>query len=111
MCIHDKVDIQSSLLSLRTDGTFAVMWIEDEETGTVYGMDCVQFREPQEVANCIRNVTVWHPSVNSDSRVLHMEDVNLKRIMYGLTPLTEKGLPVPTGKAPPSSDAPQHVSV
>lgn len=103
MCIHDRVDIRNSLRGLQGNDAWGVMWFESPD-GRVYGMDCIDFRDGQAVADCIRNVREWHPEVSQGNWALHMEDVNIKRTIYKLPWLTEENLPQPKGKAPPSRD-------
>lgn len=106
MCIHDKNDLRDSIAgsahALRTSDPYTVVWWEGPGD-KVYGVDCIDPRNTKEIANAIRNIRSWHREIKGWT--LHLEHVNLQRWMLGLPPVTQDGLPAPTGEAPPSRDA------
>lgn len=100
MCLHTRKSVYRALNTFQDSDQHGVLWLEN---GTdVFGLDCVRFKDDQEVANAVRNLRSWHPE--STEWVLVLSDINSKRARYGLPLLDGRGLPEPTGRAPPSFD-------
>lgn len=106
MCLHTHAQVRQALRS-HQGSQWAVLWLTgplDEKTGEVqvYGVDCVEFVQPRNVANRIRDIREWH--TEAKGWTIHLDDINVKRYIHGLPQLKEEALPEPTGKAPRSPD-------
>ena len=105
MCLHGKRAIARAVERFETSSDYGVIWIDDKEGTPLYGWDCVEIGDPQEVATWIRNLKAWHPTAIHMGGSINLSDINLKRVRQGVVPLMVEDLSEPAGSAPPSFDS------
>lgn len=111
MCLHGKKEIDSAMKRFEDSSVYGVVWIESAEGTPLYGWDCIQFKDPQEVSDWVRNLHQWHPEAMGAGGRINLSDINRKRDLHGLPPLTAEGLPDAAGVAPPSMDRVDELAV
>lgn len=109
MCFHTAYEMEEYMKRWRADPNnhkgFVIM--RDAVTNAFEEAYHCDATDRQEIANTIRNLRAWHPG----DHVVDLSSVNALRAQLGMTNLSEKKLPAPTGEAPASEDENASVKV